>query len=86
MNVLHNQCLALHALAMLMNMNKERTLTSTAHDYAVARATWIYWHAARRVIPAMFAGIPEEEMPTFARGYAVRLPSFPNIAEESLTS
>jgi hypothetical protein len=55
-NLFHNQCLALHALTMLMAINVEKTERR-------AKAHWIYWHAARHVIPALFDGVDEAPMP-----------------------
>jgi hypothetical protein len=70
-NLFHNQCLALHALTMLMAINVEKTerrakaqaLFPRLYRYEIQFADWIYWHAARHVIPALFDGVDEAPMP-----------------------
>jgi hypothetical protein len=67
-NLFHNQCLALHALTMLMAINDERRTRDAGaltyrYRYEVQCTDWIYWHAARHVIPALFDGVDEAPMP-----------------------
>lgn len=81
-NILHNQCLSLHALAMFIAINEERRKLDDSWNFQSARAQWIYWHAARHVIPPMFEGVEEEEIPSFHTGHAVHLPKV--MAAEAL--
>jgi hypothetical protein len=59
-NVFFNQCLALQTIAILMNVAKRR------QD---KRGEWIYEHAARHVIPAMYEGEDEPVMPRSVPAY-----------------
>jgi hypothetical protein len=56
----HNQCLALQTVAILMKLAKDR---------CDSRGMWIYEHAARHVIPAMYEGEDEPVMPRSVPAY-----------------
>jgi hypothetical protein len=57
-NLLHNQCLAIQAIVIFMDLNARRE-RSRANEVA----QWIYEHAARRVLPALYEGTEEQSMP-----------------------
>lgn len=51
---IHNQCLAIQAIAILLERAGRR---------GNGEALWTYEHAARHVLPAMYEGCPEMTMP-----------------------
>ena len=81
-NILHNQCLALQAIGVFMNIYAERCACDLSWDYVSAIADWTYLRAARHVLPALFDGMPEDPYPCFNAGHAVRLPRISEIWED----